>query len=173
MKPDTNNISSININGTLSNNGQIIAKAFNNYFISVAQNILLDNLNSNNEPFKNDNPLAYLLKAFNQSFSNIKLKFTSSKEIEDITNSLTTKYSHGYDGISTKVLKLSIPYILSPLTYICNRMLFTGIFPTRLKFSKIKPNLTIGPISMLTSLSKIFEKVILIDYITMVIIIIF
>jgi hypothetical protein len=55
----------INVSGTLSNNGQIIAKAFNNYFVSVAQNILLDNRNSNNESSKNDNPLAYLLEAFN------------------------------------------------------------------------------------------------------------
>jgi len=34
MKPDIN-ISSININCTLSNNSQIIAKAFNNYFTSM------------------------------------------------------------------------------------------------------------------------------------------
>jgi hypothetical protein len=70
MKPDTNRISSINTNGALSNNGQIIAKEFNNCFISVAQNILLYNynlnINCNNESSKNDNPLAYLLKAFNQ-----------------------------------------------------------------------------------------------------------
>jgi hypothetical protein len=95
MKPGIN-ISSINVNGTLSNNRQIIAKAFNNYFISVTQNILLENLNSNNESSKNDNPSAYLLKAFNRPFPNIKLKYTSSKEIEDITNSLKMKYSHGY-----------------------------------------------------------------------------
>jgi hypothetical protein len=109
----TNKISSINVKGTLSNNGQIIVKEFNNYFISVTQNILLDNhnlnhnlnINSNNESSTNDNPLAYLLKAFNQPFPNIKLKYTSSKEIEDITNSLKMKYSHGYDGIATKVLK--------------------------------------------------------------------
>jgi hypothetical protein len=78
------------------------------------------------------------------------------------------KNSHGYDGISTKVLKSSIPYISSPLTYICNRMSSSGIFPTRLKFCEIKPIFKKGdkkkpnyrPISMLTSLSKIFEKAI-------------
>jgi hypothetical protein len=49
------------------------------------------------------------------------------------------KDSHGYVGISTKFLKQSIPYISSPLTYICNMMISTGIFPTRIKFAEIKP----------------------------------
>jgi hypothetical protein len=99
----------------------------------------------------------------------IKLKFVSPKEIEDIVSSLKTKDSHGYDGISTKILKQSIPYISSPLTYICNLMISTGIFPTRLKFAEIKPLYRKGEmanisnyrsISLLTSFSKIFENII-------------
>ena len=54
MKPDIN-ISSINVNGTLSNNSQTIAKAFNNYFISVAQNTLVDDLNNENISYYNNN----------------------------------------------------------------------------------------------------------------------
>jgi len=50
------------------------------------------------------------------------LKFVSSKEIEDITNSRKSKDSHGYDEISIKILKASILYISSPLTYLCNQM---------------------------------------------------
>ena len=45
----------------------------------------------------------------------------------------------GYDEITTEVLKISSPFIVSPLTYICNRMLSTGTFPYRLKYSEIKP----------------------------------
>jgi hypothetical protein len=79
------------------------------------------------------------------------------------------KDSCGYDGISTKVLKYSILYISSSLTHICNLMISTGIFPTRLKFVEIKPLYKKGeiantsnyrPISLLTSFSKIFEKII-------------
>jgi len=60
-------------------------------------------------------------------------------------------------------------YISSPLTYICNRMLSSGIFPTRLKFAEVKPIFKKGdkndtsnyrPVSLLTSFSKIFERVI-------------
>lgn len=49
------------------------------------------------------------------------------------------KNSHGYDGISTKSLKLHMLYMSSPLTYICNKINAIGTFPTRLKFSAIQP----------------------------------
>ena len=53
--------------------------------------------------------------------------------------------------------------------YMCSRSLSTGIFPTRLKFSQITPKFKKGnkaeisnyrSISLLTSFSKVFEKVI-------------
>jgi len=78
------------------------------------------------------------------------------------------KDSHGYDEISTKILKMSAPYILSPLTYISNKILSTGIFPDRLKFSEVKPLYKKAntsdfsdyrPISLLPSFSKIIEKI--------------
>jgi len=65
------------------------------------------------------------------------------------------------------LLKISASYISSPLTYICNRAISTGIFPDRLKYSIIKPMYKKGdksdpsnyrPISMLTSFSKVLEK---------------
>jgi hypothetical protein len=74
-----------------------------------------------------------------------------------------------YDEVSTRILKTSAPYISSPLTYIFNKILSTGIFPDRLKFSEIKPLFKKGdktefsnyrPISLLTSFSKIIEKII-------------
>jgi hypothetical protein len=36
----------------------------------------------------------------------MNLKFVSSKEVENIIKSLKTKHSSGYDGISTKLLKI-------------------------------------------------------------------
>jgi hypothetical protein len=48
------------------------------------------------------------------------------------------KDSHGYNQISTRILKMSAPYILSPPTYNSNKILSTGIFPEGLKFSEVK-----------------------------------
>ena len=91
-------------------------------------------------------------------------------ETEKIIKELKSKSSCGYDEITTKILKISSPFIVSPLTYtrICNRMLSTGRFPDRLKYSEIKPiykkrDKTLitnyRPISLLPVFSKIFEKV--------------
>ena len=68
-----------------------------------------------------------------------------------------------------KILEISLPYFITSLAYISNRSLSTAIFPTRLKFSQITPVFKKGnkaeisnyrPISLLTSFSKVFEKVI-------------
>jgi len=75
----------------------------------------------------------------------------------------------GYDRISVKVLKISCQFIILHLNYICNKVLSTGIFPTRLKYAQIKPlfkkdlkNIISNymPISFLTAFLKIFENVI-------------
>jgi Notch-like protein len=77
--------------------------------------------------------------------------------------------SYGYDELPIKILKNTVYYISSPLTYIIYRSLATGIFPDRLNFFEIKSIYKKGdknlisnyrPISLLTSFSKIFEKVI-------------
>ena len=47
------------------------------------------------------------------------VKYTfSTKEITKIIKTFKDKNSYGYDEISTKVLKISAPYISSPLTYL-------------------------------------------------------
>jgi hypothetical protein len=74
-------------------------------------------------------------------------------------NSLKIKESSGYDEVSTRMLKISAPFISSPLSYICNRSMLSGTFPTRLKYTIVKPLLKKGdmenianyrPISLLT-----------------------
>jgi hypothetical protein len=71
-----------------------------------------------------------------------------------------------HNEISTKILKLSGPFISSPINYICNKMLFWGVYPDGLNYAIIKPLHKNGdrcdvskyrPMSLLTSFSKIFE----------------
>jgi hypothetical protein len=90
------------------------------------------------------------------------------KEMEQIVKSLKPKNSFGYDEISTKVLKLSAPFISSPINYVCNKMLSQGVFPDRLKYATVIPLYKKGdrsymsnyrPISLLNSFSKIFETI--------------
>jgi hypothetical protein len=67
------------------------------------------------------------------------------------------------------MLKVSAPYISSLLNYIRIKSIRFGIIPTHLKYSIAKPvfkksdgeNMAIyRPLSLLTSFSKIFEKII-------------
>ena len=95
-------------------------------------------------------------------------QYTSTHEIEKIIKTIKTKDSFGYDEISSRIIKQSAPFIIFPLTYICNAILHSGVFPERLKFAIIKPCFKKGntqevsnyrSISLLISFSKIIEKI--------------
>ena len=73
--------------------------------------------------------LNYLYQVFIRPFPNIKLTPVTTTEITEI-KSLKWKNSHGYDEISIRILKISLPFIISSPTYICNKSSSTGIFPT-------------------------------------------
>jgi hypothetical protein len=60
----------------------------------------------------------------------MKHKHVTTREIEKIIQSLATKDSHDFDGISNRILKISLPFIVSPLTYTINKALLKGFFRT-------------------------------------------
>jgi len=84
MKPNIHNITSINVNGNVSFNGQIIAETCNKRFVLVAQNIHVNNHNVN-ALSNQEIPISYLSRAFTQPYITINFKCVSSKEIENIT----------------------------------------------------------------------------------------
>ena len=63
-----------------------------------------------------NDPLTYSHNAFEQPIPAMKLKFITPKEIKKVVNYFKPKGSYGYDGIPLKILKLSVPYILSTLS---------------------------------------------------------
>jgi len=167
-KDTINNISTMNIKNKISSNPQAIANACNTYFSSVAENLLIKNFLGKNI-INNKDAISYLHQNFRQSFSMMKLRNTTTYEIEKRIHSLKCKNSYGRDEISSRILKASTPYVSSPITYIFKKILSTGIFPDRLKFSEVMPLYKEGdktefsnyrPISLLTSFSKIIEKII-------------
>ena len=143
IKSETNNtkcnhgISSIEINGKICNDCHTIAKAFNTHFPTLPDKISVSNTSITHLKSKNTGPLDYLKQVLTKLISRINLAPTTTKEITEIVKSLKSTNSHGYDEIPVKVLKHSLPFIISPLVYICNKSLLKGIFPTWLKFSQI------------------------------------
>ena len=93
----------------------------------------------------------------------------SEKDFLKYLSSLRTKNSAGFDGITVKLLKMLSWALIYPLTLIITQSLVTGIFPKKLKIAKVLPlfkkdDYTLMDnyrlISLLTSISKLFEKVV-------------
>jgi len=77
-------------------------EAFNNYFLTISENIT-KNISSNGQINNTSNtPNYHSSYEPPKPFSNISFKNTSAKEIENIIKSLKTRESHGYDEITTK-----------------------------------------------------------------------
>jgi len=104
-------------------NNHKTANAFNQYFSTVAEKLIKNSSKENCTTYID--PLKYLRQNINQPNSKIRLKNTTTHETDKIVHSLKIKESHGYDKISTRLLKISAPCILSLLTYITNKILST------------------------------------------------
>ena len=89
-----------------------------------------------------------------------------SELLQDLLN-LDINKSTGTDNIGTNILNVNAPFIVSPLTYIFNRIIDSGIYPNILKNAKVSPIFKSGgkclpthyrPISVLPVISKLIEK---------------
>ena len=140
------------------------AQAFNDHFLSAANSVLENNVSST--PCISEKLISYCNEKFPQttSFSIPPLTvFDVGKSISSMKN----KRSTGHDGISSTVLKLSLPYTVESLTYIYNLCIQHGFFPSALKVAKVvplpktkdldDPN-KFRPISLLSTISKPLEK---------------
>ena len=97
------------------------------------------------------------------------LNTISQLELIEIINSLAPKTSTDIHGISMKLIKDLKFQLATPLTHLFNLSITTGTFPSNLKTSRTIPIFKAGnpllcdnyrPISLLSSLSKILEKII-------------
>ena len=58
-----------------------------------------------------DSHTHFMGQAFTKPFPSLECKCTTTKEIERIIQSLKTKNPYGFNGISTKILKITCPFI--------------------------------------------------------------
>jgi len=164
VKPEINKQKSTNnfppcLEGKLIKDHQELANIFNKFFVNVTANKPVDN--SSNNPTAINN----LFSIYRETFPQIQVTPITIKEIKDIIKSLPPNNSSGYDEIPLRILKISMPFITSPLKYLGNKAISKGSFPARLKYSQVIPIYIKGnkseltnyrPISLLTSFSKIF-----------------
>ena len=159
-KTKDNNIS-LKINDTLIKNESKIAGAFNDYFSSIAQNL--------QDKIPEYGDFEEFVKGFSSSNS-FFLKAVTQCEMLKTLSSLNFSKSTGDFSIPKQIFSL-IPHDLSyVLTSLINLTFETGIFPSSLKIVKVIPifknkgsKLDINnfrPISLLSNIDKIFEKLV-------------
>jgi hypothetical protein len=107
------NIQSLRIDNKEITNQNTIADIFNSYFLSIAES--LKSGKNKHTTIKETNPISYLINSFHQPFPKMNWQYASTHEIEKFIKSLKSKNTGEYDEISTRILKLSAPYIISLL----------------------------------------------------------
>ena len=154
-------INKIVVNKTEINNAASIANHFNTYFLSVGKNLAMKFFEQNDKHHH---------KFLGKRISNpIYLEPTSPQEVYKEFNSLNLKKSPGLDGISAYFITLASDIIAVPLSILCNLSFSEGVFPNCMKNAKVIPLFKTGsktelsnyrPISLLSCLSKVVEKLI-------------
>lgn len=154
---------------TTSVSPQLSPDCFNQHFLSIAKNLVQGQ--TTKTKYKRSATLQQFCKSKLNSVSNSLKIFTipdlSVAEVGKLIQGVSNKKSSGLDGITSHILKLSLPYIVESLTYIYNICISKGIFPQDLKHAKIIPipkskDLTdlnnFRPISILSVISKPLER---------------
>ena len=138
-----------------------IAEGFNNYFSSIAETL------QEKIPILNNSFTKYLNTPLNHNFL---FKSVDINEIIFIIDSLENSKATGPHSIPTEILKTIKLNICHPLNEIINLSFATGIYPDKLKVAKVIPifknkgdQLILSnyrPISLLSNINKIFEKLV-------------
>ena len=158
---------SVKIGDTLCKDSSKIVNTFNEYFVNIGPSL------ASTIPATSNIVTDFLSST---QVNSIAMFPTTKVEIGNIIKALKNKSSPGLDDIPNSVLKFASSFISLPLSTLINSSFNTGKFPNKLKEAKVIPIYKAGdrtkienyrPISILNSISKIYEKAIstrLVDY---------
>ena len=141
--------------------GNYIAEEFARYFANIGEEYATKLTRPNKD-------LKHYLDRIQHSPLSIFLTPITNAEVIKHINNLKPKKSSGLDGIDNLLIKELRDIISEPLTSIFNNSLTEGLFPSRMKISKVVPlhkannkdeTTNYRPISLLLTVSKILEKV--------------
>lgn len=176
-KSKQNTIEKINCDGDIVD-GDLepvkCANIFNDYFSNIGK-VLAYNIDPDYERDTINEENSVQLSTATSSLS--EFKQVDEKKVIKIINELRTSASPGFDNVTVKLLKLFSTNFAKPITHLINTSLKCGIFPPNYKKTIITPIYKSGermeisnyrPISLVSNVAKIYEKVVkeqLINYV--------
>jgi hypothetical protein len=113
------------------------------------------------------NPEDYI--NYGRAVPDLLLQNTTPEHIQKVIKKLQPKMSYDANGVSSKMIKFIGEEISIPLAHIFNISLREGVFPEKLKLCRVIPIFKSGnplecdnfrPISLLSSISKVLEKIV-------------
>ena len=153
-------IEKLKINNLDEYRGEIIADEFASYFAKIGKKY------STNMP-RSKRDLNDYLNKIKKSSKSIFVTLITKTEVEKYINNLKLKKSSGLDKIDNILIKELRDLISEPLSTIYSNSLTEGIFPNKMKTSKVIPlhkskskeeTNNYRPISLLLTISNILEK---------------
>jgi len=158
-KKKYNNIRMIYENNKNITNNKDMANSFNDFYSNVGKNI------EQKIPKTNTHFLSFLNFTVDSKFS---FTLCSNAEIKSIISEFGNNKASGPNSIPTNLLKEFIHSFAYPIRLLVNKSLKDGIFPDMFKIAHICPIYkksdrskcaNYRPISLLSNLSKVFEKI--------------
>ena len=157
-RKELHKIEKINKEGSFLTNKKDIANHFNNYFCNIGKKL------QNNVPTTNKNYKNYLT---NQNLNSFFISPVSEDELLKVIHTINNRKAKGIYDIPANIFKRSFNQIKNPLLSLLNMSFSQGIFPDIFKIAKVIPlykkqdrylTENYRPISLLSYISKIFEK---------------
>ena len=150
-------------NGTVITEPSAVADVFNDYFANVVPS---GDSSEEVDDFA-DHPSVKLIEA-REVLDSFSFEPVSSSHVRDILDHLNPRKAVGVDGISPRLLRLSAPVLADEIAKLINYLIASGIWPLEWKCGNLTPVFkkaedtykgNYHPVSILTALSKVYEKV--------------
>ena len=157
---------SFKVDGKYTSDKSLIANAFCKFFTNVGSSLLTSPIVDYTWKVFN---IGHYMRKINPRSHVFKFREVTLQETLKILKSTKSSKATGIDTIPAKVIKEIAEEIAPPLTFLINKSLEHGIFPSAEKIAKITPLYKSGdrsntdnyrPISILNIISKVVERVV-------------